>query len=43
MVIFSMDSVSALGQNGFTCYFFKKSWDILGHDIVVTVTDFFRT
>ena len=43
MVIFSLDSASALGQNGFTCYFFKKSWDILGHDIVVTVTDFFRT
>ena len=42
IIVFSMDSANSRGLDGFTVYFFQKCWDILDHDIVAAVTDFFR-
>ncbi|GJV13663.1 protein LAZ1, partial [Tanacetum coccineum] len=39
--IFSMRDDKALGLDGFTAAFFKKSWDIVGGEIIIAVRDFF--
>ncbi|GKA39447.1 hypothetical protein Tco_0731998, partial [Tanacetum coccineum] len=40
--LFDIDSNKAAGPNGFTTYFFKKAWNIIGKDIFLAVKDFFK-
>lgn len=41
--IFSMGDEKAPGPDGFSAYFFKVCWSIIGSEVVNAVTDFFRT
>ncbi|GJU05495.1 hypothetical protein Tco_1121925, partial [Tanacetum coccineum] len=40
--LFDIDSNKAASPNGFTSYFFKKSWSIIGKDICLAVKYFFK-
>ncbi|XP_074292582.1 uncharacterized protein LOC141619463 [Silene latifolia] len=42
-VVFSISNDKAPGPDGYTSKFFKDSWDIVGPDICVAVTEFFMT
>jgi hypothetical protein len=41
--LFSIGNDKALGPGGFSSFFFKKSWDIVGADFCATVQDFFSS
>ena len=41
--IFSIKDSKAPGPDGFSSLFFKKSWDIVGRDVMAAVTDFFSS
>ncbi|XP_071729005.1 uncharacterized protein [Rutidosis leptorrhynchoides] len=40
--IFDIDSSKVAGPNGYSAYFFKKAWGVVGKDICLAVKDFFR-
>lgn len=40
---FSMNSNKAPGIDGFNVYFFKKSWHIIGQDVIKAVIQFFQS
>ncbi|GJV50024.1 RNA-directed DNA polymerase, eukaryota, reverse transcriptase zinc-binding domain protein [Tanacetum coccineum] len=42
-VMFQIDGNKAPGPNGFSGYFFKKAWRIVGTDVCNAVKEFFRT
>nr|GFD08641.1 RNA-directed DNA polymerase, eukaryota, reverse transcriptase zinc-binding domain protein [Tanacetum cinerariifolium] len=39
--IFLIDDNKAPGPDGFSAYFYKKAWDIIGNDICSAVQEFF--
>nr|GEW55108.1 RNA-directed DNA polymerase, eukaryota, reverse transcriptase zinc-binding domain protein [Tanacetum cinerariifolium] len=39
--IFDIDSAKASGSDGYTSWFFKKAWDIIGKEVCATVKIFF--
>ncbi|XP_074300756.1 uncharacterized protein LOC141632073 [Silene latifolia] len=41
-VIFSIPIDKAPGPDGYTSGFYKDSWELIGHDIVAAVKDFFK-
>ena len=41
--LFSIGNDKALGPGGFSSFFLKKSWDIVGADFCATVQDFFSS
>ncbi|KAK0570758.1 hypothetical protein LWI29_005954 [Acer saccharum] len=41
--VFSMDPLSAPGPDGFSGRFYSHCWEIVGHDVVLAVQDFFHT
>jgi hypothetical protein len=41
--LFNIDDDKALGPDGYTLFFFKKSWDIIGGDLCLAVHDFFAS
>ena len=41
--IFSLGSDKALGPDGFTACFFKKSWPIVGSDVCKAIQSFFQS
>ncbi|GJX84964.1 RNA-directed DNA polymerase, eukaryota, reverse transcriptase zinc-binding domain protein [Tanacetum coccineum] len=41
--MFQIDGNKAPGPDGFSAYFFKKSWSIVGTDVCNAVKEFFRT
>lgn len=40
--VFSINPKKAPGEDGFTSFFFKKYWEILGTEIFKAVLDFFN-
>ena len=40
-VVFDMDPSSAPGPDGFTGFFYRNCWDIVGRDVVRVVQDLF--
>ncbi|XP_057249920.1 uncharacterized protein LOC130591045 [Beta vulgaris subsp. vulgaris] len=41
--IFSITNEKAPGIDGYSNFFFKKSWDIIGQEVITAIQDFFRT
>ncbi|GKB77880.1 hypothetical protein Tco_0944775, partial [Tanacetum coccineum] len=41
--MFQIDGNKAPGPDGFSAYFFKKAWSIVGTDVCNTIKEFFRT
>ena len=41
--IFSINGDKASGPNGYTTYFFKNAWQIVGRDVMRAVLDYFQT
>ncbi|KAK3184200.1 hypothetical protein Dsin_031486 [Dipteronia sinensis] len=41
--VFAMDPLSAPGPDGFSGSFYSHCWEIVGHDVVLAVQDFFHT
>ncbi|KAK3204284.1 hypothetical protein Dsin_018330 [Dipteronia sinensis] len=41
--VFAMDPLSTLGPDGFSGSFYSHCWEIVGHDVVLAVQDFFHT
>lgn len=39
--LFDIDDDKAPRPDGFTSYFFKKSWQLIGNDIMEVMLDFF--
>ncbi|CAN1788451.1 Transposon TX1 uncharacterized 149 kDa protein, partial [Linum perenne] len=42
-VLFSMPKGKARGPDGYSAEFFVKSWNVMGKDIVLAITHFFKT
>ena len=42
-VLFSMPSNKSLGPDGYSCEFFKETWQMVGKDFVVAIQSFFKT
>ncbi|KAK0571729.1 hypothetical protein LWI29_020657 [Acer saccharum] len=42
-VCFSLHPNKAPGPNGFNAHFFKKTWDIVGEDVINAIQEFFRS
>lgn len=43
LALFGMDSNKAHGVDGYNAYFFKKSWHIIGEEVVQAMQQFFQT
>ncbi|GJX36511.1 RNA-directed DNA polymerase, eukaryota, reverse transcriptase zinc-binding domain protein [Tanacetum coccineum] len=41
--LFEIDSSKAAGLYGYSAYFYKKAWQIVGNEICLAVREFFRT
>lgn len=41
--LFDIDDEKSPGPDGFGAFFFKKDWEVVGRDVVLAVTEFFRT
>ena len=41
--LFSNENDKALGPDGFSSYFFKKSWEVIGDDFFFAIRDFFSS
>lgn len=41
--MFSLGNDKAPGPDGFTAYFFKRSWSIIGQEVVKAIQSFFQT
>lgn len=41
--MFFIKEDKALGPDGFSASFFRKSWSIVGKDVIQAMKDFFRT
>ena len=41
--LFSIPDDKSPGIDGYSSYFFKKSWNILGMDLIDAIKDFFRS
>ncbi|KAK6143157.1 hypothetical protein DH2020_023505 [Rehmannia glutinosa] len=41
MALFDIEDERSPGPDGFSSGFFKKSWDVVGNDVVVAVSEFF--
>ncbi|KAK3204760.1 hypothetical protein Dsin_018806 [Dipteronia sinensis] len=42
-VCFSLHPNKAPGSDGFNAHFFKKTWDIVGEDVINAIQEFFRS
>ena len=42
-VLFSMPSNKSLGPDGYSCEFFKETWQMVGKDFVVAIQSSFKT
>ena len=41
--MFGMSKDKAPGPDGYGAFFFKKAWDIVGHDVVKAIQNFFKS
>ena len=41
--LFGMNDNKALGVDGFNVYFFKNAWDIIKHDLINAIKEFFNS
>lgn len=42
-VLMDIPNEKALGNDGYSCFFFKHSWEVVGQDLTAAVLDFFQT
>ncbi|XP_031285378.1 uncharacterized protein LOC116144061 [Pistacia vera] len=40
--LFCLGDNKAPGPDGFSAYFFKKAWDVVGKDVTMAIKDFFK-